>query len=67
MENIGQPINKDFEPDTSSWEEDRYYGTNEHPDIRTLDELLRLAELRLEEVERRPSLLETCMRARRSF
>lgn len=47
MESIGQPIQKDYDviirPD---------------PDLRTLHELLRLAEIRLYELEKRVSHLE---------
>lgn len=45
MENIGYPRYKGFQPEFT-------------PDLRTLDELLRLVELRLEELERRISLVE---------
>ena len=47
METIGQPINKDSFPENS-----------QGFDLRTLDELLRLAEIRLYELEKRVSYLE---------
>jgi len=47
METIGQPINKDIQ------REDRL-----DPDLRTLNELLHLVEIRLLELEKRTSFLE---------
>lgn len=47
MENIGQSIDKDYDLESRP-----------DPDLRTLDELVRLVELRLHELEKRMSYLE---------
>lgn len=47
MESIGQPIHKDYGSEIRP-----------DPDLRTLDELLSLAEVRIRELEKRVSYLE---------